>query len=176
MRPPQSLRSPGNTSLFRKRKAVADATAFLCAGAHPRVMLKRSKLTCRLRLLREVDLGCFAVCRVALEVLVPVVESGKVGPDAVGELAHIHVVVFERLVVALAFDGDPVFGSGQLVRQAGELLVALQVGILLLQTEERPQGDVQLGVGRDVARTVGSAGDGRTRVGDVGQDRRLFAT
>src|ERR1700677_894747 len=102
-------------------------------------------------------------------------EAGDVCPDAVGELSDIDVVVFEDLVVTLALNGDPVFRSGQLIGQARELLIALQVGILLLQAEERPQGDVQLGVGVDVAGVIAACSKNTgAGVGDVGQDGRLF--
>jgi hypothetical protein len=123
----------------------------------------------------EIDLGGFAVSGVALEVFITVVEAGHVGPDAVGKLADVDVVVFEDLVVALAFYGDAVFGSGELVGEAGELLVTLEVGVLLLQAEEGSEGYVELGVGVDVAGVVASCGeDPGAGVGDVGEDGGLF--
>jgi hypothetical protein len=126
-------------------------------------------------LLGEVDLRGFAVGRISLEVLIPVMEAGHIRPDAIGELANVDVVVLEDLVVALAFDGDAVFGSGQLIGEPGELLVALQVGVLLLEPEERPKGDVELGVGVDVACVVSACGENAgAGIGDVGQDSRLF--
>ena len=91
-----------------------------------------------LLLLREVDLRSNAVLRVALEVLVPIVEACHVRPDAVGKLTDVHVVIFERLVVTLPLDCDTIFCSGSLIRQARELLVTLQIGILLLKAKERP--------------------------------------
>ena len=58
-------------------------------------------------------------------------ESEFAGEHGAGELANPHVVDFHAVVVALAGDLDAVFGSGELVLQAEEVLVGLQFGIVL---------------------------------------------
>jgi len=80
------------------------------------------------------------------------------------------------LFVALAFYGDPIFGSGQLIGQADELLVALQVGYCSCRRkEEWDEGDVELGIGIDVAGVIASSGeDSGAGVGDVVRMVRLF--
>src|SRR5580698_3298641 len=107
-----------------------------------------------LRLLREVDLRRHAVLRIALEVLIPDMESCEVGPDAGGKLLHVGVVVLEGRVVPLTSDRDTILRPCKLIGQTHELLVALEVRILLLQAEEGAKGDVELGVGVDVAGVV----------------------
>ena len=129
-----------------------------------------------LRLLREVDLRRHAVLRIALEVLIPDMESCEVGPDAGGKLLHVGVVVLEGRVVPLTSDRDTILRPCKLIGQTHELLVALEVRILLLQAEEGAQGDVELGVSVDAGGAIVTGGkDSSTSVGDVGQDGGFFS-
>ena len=60
----------------------------------------------------ELDFGDFARSFGSLEVVVVALEAGPSGEDVVGEQADVGVVFLNGIVVALAFDGDAVFGAG----------------------------------------------------------------
>ena len=124
-----------------------------------------------LRLLREVDLRRHIVFGVSLEVLVAVMKARDIGPDALRELPNVNIVVLKRLVVTLTCDGDSVFSAGKLICQSVELLVAFEIRILLLQTEEGSESYVQFGVGVDIAGVVAACGkNSGAGIGNVGQN------
>jgi hypothetical protein len=127
-------------------------------------------------LLREIDLRCNIVLWIALEVLIPIAEACNAGPYAVGKLPDEDVVVFQRLVVPLAFYCNAIFRPCKFVCQAHELVVTLEVRVLLLQAEEGAEGDVELGVGVDAGSAITASGEhSGAGVGDVGENGGFFS-
>src|SRR5579863_4510171 len=85
---------------------------------------------CWSRLLRrraEIHFRSFACSFGSFEVGVVASESRKARDDVVWEQADVGVVVLQGLVVATAFDGYPVFCARQLVLQAQEIFIRLQL-------------------------------------------------
>src|SRR4029077_17468759 len=76
-------------------------------------------------------------------------ETSPTRINVVGKLLHIGVVVLQRVVVTLALDRDAVFRSRQLVLQAQEVLIRLQLRVVLDHDEQAADGPVQLLVGGD---------------------------
>ena len=60
------------------------------------------------------------------EVSVVLLVSGKSGNQIVRKLQQVSVVVLDRVVIALALDGDAVFGARQFVLQAQEIFIGLE--------------------------------------------------
>ena len=80
------------------------------------------------------------------------------------KLSAARVVFLDALVVPHTFDGDPVFGASQLVRQPVELLVRFQVGILLDDDEQsRERRALLVGGGDSIGRCL-RAGQLRARL------------
>src|SRR6202012_5557746 len=98
--PPSPRRSASSPSSPTSKTATAEAVAvFVTANLLPEIHLRRN-------LIRHIT-GV---------ILIPIMEPGHICPDAVGELPHIHVVAFERLVIPLPSHLDPVLRPGQFVR------------------------------------------------------------
>jgi hypothetical protein len=116
----------------------------------------------------EVDFGDFAARGGGLEVGVVAFIAGPGGEEAVGELADVGVIGLDGVVVVFAGDGDAIFGAGEFVLQAEEILVGLELGIVFDDGEEAADGAVELAVGGDF---VG----GGLRVEQSGASFRDFA-
>jgi len=94
----------------------------------PRCWLVRG---CRLRAIlwrgragaREIHLGHFARALGCGEVGFIGLEPGPSCENAARKLLDVSVVVLERIVVTLTFDGDPVFGAREFILQAEEVFV-----------------------------------------------------
>src|SRR5207249_8726657 len=69
--------------------------------------------------------------------------------------------------------GDAVLGAGELVREPGELLIRLQVGIALGDGEESPEGARELVGGVDALLPCAAGDEPRARVGDPVEDLAL---
>src|SRR5580698_3818519 len=72
----------------------------------------------------EVDFGDFGA---GLEVGVVAFIAGPGGEEAVGELADVGVIGLDGVVVIFASDGDAIFGAGEFVLQAEEILVGFEL-------------------------------------------------
>src|SRR6516225_9404238 len=85
---------------------------------------------CRSASVIEIHFGSLPRPFLGLEVGVVAGESAHAGDEIVGEEREKRVVVLQRLVVAPALDGDAVLRSGELVLQAQEVLIGLQLRII----------------------------------------------
>src|SRR5450755_277263 len=92
----------------------------------------------------ELDFGGLAGAFGGLEVGFVAMEAGPAGEEAVGEQADVGVVGLDRIVVALAFDGDAIFGAGQFVLQAQEIFVGFELRVVFHYDEQAAQGAVEL--------------------------------
>src|SRR5436309_7976595 len=84
-----------------------------------------------------------------LEVLLRV-EAERLGVEHGREALDEGVVGADGVVVAHALDRDPVLGAGQLVGEAGELLVRLEIGVALGDGEQPPERTAELTRGVDL--------------------------
>ena len=71
----------------------------------------------------EIDFGDFAGAGFGFEVGVVAGEAAEASDEAVREERDVGVVVLHGFVVATAFDGDAIFGAGEFVLEAEEILV-----------------------------------------------------
>src|SRR5207245_10278101 len=65
------------------------------------------------------------------EVRVVWLESSPLGKDVIRKLLNVSVVILQSVVIALAFHGDAIFRAGQLILQAQEILVRLELRVIL---------------------------------------------
>src|SRR5580704_15035983 len=136
-RQPQSRRSPSKRfgSYFDPRsfgpiKTAADAAVFYWAKVQ------------FASLLREVDLRRHFRSGFRRVVFVLRMEPSNVCPDAVRELLNESIIIPNRFIVPPAGYGYPIFCAGQLILQAHELVVALELRVVFLQPHQGQQSDV----------------------------------
>src|SRR5713226_2670888 len=65
------------------------------------------------------------------EIIFVALEACPRGEQAIGEQPNVGVVVLQGIVVALALDGNTVLRPGQLVLQAEEVFIGLELGVVL---------------------------------------------
>jgi hypothetical protein len=80
---------------------------------------------------RKLHLGHFTRRLGGREVGVVAMEARPARENVIGKLANERVVGLQRIVVALALDGDAILGAGKLVLQAQEILIGLELRIIL---------------------------------------------
>ena len=71
----------------------------------------------------ELNLRNFLRSRIGREVVVVALEACPFGENTVRKLTNVRVVGLDRIVVALALDGDTIFGARQFVLELQEVLV-----------------------------------------------------
>src|ERR1019366_2541387 len=135
----------------------------MCRSCH------RSRWLCAKVHLRRLprSFRCLEVRRVLLV-------AGKPRVQAVRELQHIGVVILQRVVIALALDGNPVLRPRQLILQAQKILVRLQLRIILHDQQQPPDRSIQLPVrGHLIGRRLRRK-QRRPRLGDVSKNRHFL--
>src|ERR1700691_1486329 len=100
--------------------------------------------------------------------------SRKARVEAVWKLQYISVVILQRIVVALTFDGNAVLGARQFILQAQEIFVRLQLRVILHHHQQPPQRVIQLPVGSDFIGRRLRRKQSRPRLRDVSKDGHLL--
>ncbi len=81
---------------------------------------------------------------------------------AVGELLRVGVVVAQRVVVALALDGDAILRAGEFILQSQVMLVGLQLRIVL-DNQQASERSVELSIGGNFLLWQAQAGENAQR-------------
>ena len=86
----------------------------------------------------------------------------------------ISVVVLQCLVVALSFDGDAVFGAGELILQAQEVFVGFKLRIILHNREQPSKCTVELLVGCNLLLRRAGRKQCRAGLGNIAENLLLL--
>src|SRR5205814_3808146 len=96
---------------------------------------------------REIHFGNLPRTLARSEVSIVPLKTRHVGPDAVGKLSNISVVILKSIVIALTFYSNSVFCSCKLVLQSQEILIGTKLRIILYHHQKASERTIQLLVG-----------------------------
>jgi len=122
----------------------------------------------------EIDLRSLARALFRLEVRVVANKTRKAGDQVVREQRNVRVVGLHGIVIPPPLNSNAVFCARQLILQAHEIFVGLQLRIIFHDREQTPDCAVQLSVGGNLFLRTTRREQRRAGFGDVAKHRLLL--